>query len=545
MPAAERSPESLAYLIYTSGSTGQPNGVEVPHRGIANSLDWVTGEMEIHADDVFLNVLTPCFDMSVFSLFLPLSNGARLVMATLDEARNADRIKALLEAHRVTVMKATPVTWTMLIEAGWQGRPDFKAAIGGEALTRPLAEAILTRTAGLWNLYGPTEASIFCVGCRVESGEGPVPIGKPVANMRAYILDDAEFPVARGSVGELYVSGAGVARGYHNHPELTAQRFLPDPFDPTERMYRTGDLARQREDGVIECLGRSDDQVKIRGYRIEPQEVEAVLAAQTEVAHCAVIPRGEGVHTRLLAYFSARSTRADGPAPAASLRERLAEQLPDYLVPSEFVQLAELPLNANGKVDRGALPELVVEEPRASREVDSLSPQEAALAGIARKLLNLPGLACDEDLFDVGMHSLLAVRMAVAIGEELGVRLDIGEIFEARTVRALAARLAAQDGTVADAPDAIPRTGQRDRIPLTWQQEQIWYLSKIAPENQAYNAQFTLRLRGKLDRDALVATLDRLIERHEIFRTSFHDGPLGHNGAAGPVQTVHPPWKCR
>ena len=230
LASAECAASSLAYLIYTSGSTGQPKGVEVTHGGIANSLDWVTGEMSISASDVFLNVLTPCFDMSVFSLFLPLSNGARLVMATVEESRNANKIDALVTSREVTVMKATPVTWLMLIEAGWKGRPDFKAAIGGEALTRPLAEALVARSAGLWNLYGPTEASIFCIGCKVESGVGPVPIGQPIANMQAYILDEEGRAVSPGSVGELYVSGVGLARGYRNRPELTAQNFLPDLF---------------------------------------------------------------------------------------------------------------------------------------------------------------------------------------------------------------------------------------------------------------------------------------------------------------------------
>lgn len=362
LPDVDCTASSLAYLIYTSGSTGQPKGVEVPHGGIANSLDWVTGEMRIGASDVFLNVLTPCFDMSVFSLFLPLSNGARLVMATVEDSRNARRIQTLLASRRVTVMKATPVTWSMLIEAGWRGGPDFKAAIGGEALTRPLAEALLARSAGLWNLYGPTEASIFCIGCSVQSGAGLVPIGEPIANMRAYILDEQGQPVAPGSSGELYVSGAGVARGYHNRPELTAQKFLPDPFagESGARMYRTGDLARRRDDGVIDYLGRTDNQVKIRGYRVELEEVEEVLAAQTAVALCAVIPRGEGDTKHLVAYYSLRK---GVPLAGAALRPSLAEQLPEYMIPSQFIELPELPLTPNGKVDRGALSALPPPQP--------------------------------------------------------------------------------------------------------------------------------------------------------------------------------------
>ncbi len=521
-------------MIYTSGSTGQPKGVEVTHGGIANSLDWVTGEMSISASDVFLNVLTPCFDMSVFSLFLPLSNGARLVMATVEESRNANKIDALVTSREVTVMKATPVTWLMLIEAGWKGRPDFKAAIGGEALTRPLAEALVARSAGLWNLYGPTEASIFCIGCKVESGVGPVPIGQPIANMQAYILDEEGRAVSPGSVGELYVSGVGLARGYRNRPELTAQTFLPDLFLDGARMYRTGDLARRRDDGIIDYLGRTDNQIKIRGYRVELEEVEAVLAAQPAVAHCAVIPRGEGDTRYLVACYSVRKGYL---LPADGLRPPLAEQLPEYMIPSQFVEMAELPLTPSGKVDRIALSELRPEEQVATRDADAdQAPRtelEAGLAGIARTLLNLPTLGCEEDLFDAGMHSLLAVRMAAGMAQELGLRTELGDIFDARTIRALAGRLASQSGGARDEV-RIPQARNRDRIPLSWQQEQIWYLSKIAPESQAYNAQFTLRLRGRLNPEALTAVLTQIVERHEIFRTTFHDGP------SGPVQKIHP-----
>jgi len=536
LPDAHCDASSLAYLIYTSGSTGRPKGVEVPHGGIANSLEWVTGEMKIGAGDVFLNVLTPCFDMSVFSLFLPLSNGARLVMATLEDSRSAKRIESLLASRHVTVMKATPVTWSMLIEAGWQGRPDFKAAIGGEALTRPLAEALIARSAGLWNLYGPTEASIFCIGCKVESGAGPVPIGQPIANMRAYILDEQGCEVSRGSSGELYVGGVGVARGYHNRPELTAQKFLPDPFagESGGRMYRTGDLARLRDDGVIDYLGRTDNQIKIRGYRVELEEVEEALAAQPAVAHCAVVPRGQDDTRHLVAYYSLRQ----GVSLASNgLRQALAEHLPEYMIPSQFVEMSALPITPNGKVDRSALPLPRAEEPSPAVEADAdQAPRtglENDLAAIARKLLNVPTLDCEEDLFDLGMHSLLAVRMAAAMTRDLGLRTDIGDIFEARTIRALAKQLASQ--TAGDpGEDRIPRAVHRDRIPLTWQQEQIWYLSKLAPESQAYNAQFTLRLRGPLDREALKAVLTKIVERHEIFRTTFHDD------ASGPVQRIHP-----
>ncbi|HEX2077234.1 MAG TPA: amino acid adenylation domain-containing protein, partial [Longimicrobium sp.] len=318
-PPIDVDADDLAYVIYTSGSTGRPKGVMVPHRGVANFLASMAREPGIAGEDVLAAVTSLSFDIAVLELLLPLTAGARVVVATRDEAMDAGRLANLLDASGATMMQATPATWRMLLQAGWAGKPDLAILSGGEALAPELARELLPRGRALWNLYGPTETTIWSAVQRVESADS-IHLGRPIANTRLYVLDPALQPCAIGVPGELFIGGDGVVRGYLNRPELTAERFLDDPFSttPGARMYRTGDLARYRRDGNVEFLGRLDHQVKIRGYRIELGEIEALLLRQPAVREAVVIAREDVPgDKRLVAYVVPQASGAGAVDTAA------------------------------------------------------------------------------------------------------------------------------------------------------------------------------------------------------------------------------------
>ena len=355
-PTGTVTPEHLAYVMYTSGSTGRPKGVAVAHRSVVNVLDAMRRAPGLTAEDVFLAVTTLAFDIATLELLLPLSVGARLEVVTRDVATDGTTLAARLVASGATAMQATPATWRLLIEAGWPGNPGFKILCGGEALRPDLARELGKRGASLWNLYGPTEATIWCTVHPVSAGDDPVLIGRPIQNVECHILDGRLEPTPIGVPGELYVGGVALARGYLNRPELTAERFVGNPFsiDPAARLYRTGDLARYRADGTIEYMGRLDHQVKLRGFRVEPGEIEAALAAHSDVASAVVVLRESSAgNARLVAYL----TPSDGGHPDTwRLQEFLRRQLPEYMVPTAFVVMERFPLTPNGKLDRAALP---------------------------------------------------------------------------------------------------------------------------------------------------------------------------------------------
>jgi amino acid adenylation domain-containing protein len=419
----------LAYVIHTSGSTGTPKGVMVEHRSVVNLLASMRRQPGIGAGDILLAVTTLSFDIAALELFLPLAGGARVVVAgpgvAADGARLADRIAET----GATVVQATPVTWRMLLDAGWQGDPGLRILCGGEALDRALADRLLARGAALWNLYGPTETTIWSALHRVEPGDGPVPIGRPIANTRIHLLDEHRSPVPVGVPGELYIGGAGVARGYLRRPELTAERFLTDPFapEPGARMYRTGDLARRRPDGTLECLGRIDHQVKIRGHRIECGEVEAALLAHPGVREAVVVARDAGAgERRLVAYLVAAAGR---PPTTTELRAHLRRSLPGYMVPDAFVGLDALPHTPNGKLDRAALP-----APEGRPDLDAAyaaprTPTEGVLAALWAELLGIDRVGAHDNFFDLGGHSLLATRLIAAMERRFGVRLPLALLF--------------------------------------------------------------------------------------------------------------------
>ncbi|MGE0446839.1 MAG: amino acid adenylation domain-containing protein, partial [Vicinamibacterales bacterium] len=442
----EVGPEDPMYVIYTSGSTGRPKGVVLPHRAIANFLASMAREPGFAAADTLLAVTTLSFDIAVLELLLPLVTGGCVVIARRDETTDPQRLMQLLRHEQVTVMQATPATWRLLIAAGWQGDARLKVLCGGEALPRDLSVQLLTRCGELWNMYGPTETAVWSAVHRVSAPagrlEGVEPIGRPIANTRIYLLDDRGALVPIGAVGELCVAGAGVALGYWNQPGLTAERFVADPFGtPGSRMYRTGDRARYQPDGTLEFLGRGDAQIKLRGFRIEPGEIESVLGRHPAVAHCAVVVRGTADDRRLVAFYVANDR--DAAPEGAVLREHLRASLPEYMLPSAFVRLDEMPLTPNGKIDRQRLPDGERKTaPTAAAAADDQSPLEQTVRRLWADVLRVDAPPVDANFFDLGGHSLLVVRLHQRLVEECGASFEMLDLFRHPTIRSQAALLA-------------------------------------------------------------------------------------------------------
>ena len=423
-PAVEARPGDPAYLIYTSGSTGRPKGVMVPHHAVVSFLRAMAERPGLAPGDRLLAVTTTSFDISVLELFLPLCTGGTVVIASPQTASQGPRLLDVIRRRGITVMQATPATWRMLADAGWDGEPGLRVLCGGEAMSPDLAAELLERADEVWNLYGPTEATVWCATHRVLQPEDPVPIGRPIANTRIYVLDEGLQPVPTGVVGQLWVGGAGVAIGYHDRPELNRERFVADPFaaDPAARMYATGDLARWRPDGVLECYGRTDHQVKVRGFRIELGEVEAALESIPEVREAAASvgldPVGE---RRLVAHVAYRDRRS---LTTGEIRRRLRSFLPPYLVPSLVVEVDRLPRTPAGKIDRARLP-APLDSARSLREFEPpATPLERQLASIWADVIGLEAVGADDNFFDLGGHSLSCMRAVYRMSEATGRRFD-------------------------------------------------------------------------------------------------------------------------
>jgi amino acid adenylation domain-containing protein len=456
--------DNLAYVIYTSGSTGRPKGVMIEHGSVVNLLAAMRREPGLTDRDTQLALTTLSFDIASLELWLPLTVGGRVVVASREEATDAARLQELLVNSGATVMQATPATWWMLQEAGWPGDPRLKVLCGGEALPRRLADGLLELAGESWNMYGPTETTIYSMCSRIVSGEREVSIGRPIANTQVYVLDERMEPAPVGVAGEFYIGGDGLARGYFNRPELTAERFVPDPFgaEPGARLYRTGDLVRYLADGQVEYLGRLDHQVKVRGFRIELGEIEAALVRHPSVEHAAVVARevGEG-DKQLIGYVVAKP----GQKPThGELRGYLKERLPEYMMPSAFFLLDELPRTSNGKLNRAALPggeRLSLDEEGV--RVAPRNALESQLARIWEDLLNVRPLGVTQSFFELGGHSLLAVRLMARIHKEIGPDLPVSALFHGETIEGLARIITRQGDSLRASPlvPIQPRGGGR------------------------------------------------------------------------------------
>lgn len=458
----ESTASSLAYVIYTSGSTGRPKGVAVGHGALTNLLRSMEREPGLEGSDTWVSVTTLSFDIAALELFLPLMTGAKLVIANREQVRDGYQLLKLLEQSAATVLQSTPGTWRMLLEAGWNGQPQLKVLCGGEALPRDLADSLLERSREVWNVYGPTETTIWSSATRIEKQSGPVVIGPPIANTQFYLLDDHRQPVPLGVTGELYIGGAGLAQGYWRRPELTEEKFLPNPF-ASGRIYRTGDLGRWHSDGHIELLGRVDHQVKIRGYRIELGEIENTLTEHSAVRDAVVIAFDDGLgHKRLAAYVDSALSELPADLPV-QLNTLLAAKLPDYMVPAVVMPLPVLPRTPNGKIDRKALPSPAFDGAVRDREfVPPKTPQQRKMAQIWSEVLQLDRVSITDSIFELGADSLLIFRIAARTARE-GININPAQIFQHRTIANLSAALEALDNehsepvTVFPAITAVPR----------------------------------------------------------------------------------------
>ncbi len=441
-PASRSTAENLAYVIYTSGSTGRPKGVQISHRAMLNFLTAMGQQLDITERDVLLAITTLSFDIAGLELFLPLSVGARTVLVSREASSDGSQLLEQLSGANPTLMQATPATWQLLLEAGWQGSNHLKILCGGEALPSQLAKQLQERGAALWNLYGPTEATIWSAIYKVDSNDESPAIGRPIANTEIYILDRHLQPVPVGVPGELHIGGAGLARGYLNRLELTAEKFIPHPFsdDPCARLYKTGDLARYRPDGNIEFLGRLDYQVKIRGFRIELGEIETVLGQHPAVCQALVVAREDQPgDKRLVAYLVPNQP---SPPSVRELRDFLQEKLPTYMVPAAFVILDALPLTPNGKVDRRTLPPPDTARPELGEAwVPPRTPTEESLVAIWAEVLGLEQVSIHDNFFELGGHSLLATQVISRVRDVLQLDLPVRTLFEMPTIAGLAERI--------------------------------------------------------------------------------------------------------
>jgi amino acid adenylation domain-containing protein len=469
-PATRLPPEdaadgsSIAYVIYTSGSTGQPKGVEISHRAVVNFLTSMARRPGLHADDRLVAVTTLSFDIAVLELFGPLSVGGEVVLASRDEAMDGEALKALLGSSRASVMQATPATWRLLLQAGWYGRPGFRALCGGEALPAELATQLLARCSEVWNLYGPTETTVWSTCWRVEHPHAGIAIGTPIANTSVWILDEQRQLCPLGVPGEIWIGGAGVALGYRHRPELTAERFVADPYAdrPGARLYRTGDRGRWLANGTLEHLGRLDFQVKLRGFRIELGEIEAIARTQSGVADCVAVIHDIDERDRRLVLYVGSGEPEDAMLPR--LRALLAAQLPGYMQPQHLVVLSALPRTPNGKIDRKALPApLLQSRSTAVEEAPSwladADPRERYLAALWCELIGVTQVLPSDNFFDVGGHSLLAMELAARVRRETGSRINLLDIATI-TLASLAAGL--PDENQAPEPES-PAFGARLR----------------------------------------------------------------------------------
>ena len=518
------NPDALAYIIYTSGTTGRPKGVMIAHRSLTNLLCAMSREPGFSSSDRMLAVATISFDMAVLDVFLPLISGGTVVVADRAASADPNRLAALLEEHDITVLQATPVTWRMLLNSGWRGKPNLKMLSGGEALPRELANTLLERGGDLWNCYGPTETTIYAGNLRIVRESGMVPIGGPIANTSYYVMDAAGCPVPEGVPGELYIGGMGVSRGYLKRPELTEQRFLKDPEHGM--LFRTGDLVRIAKGGELEFFGRLDHQVKLRGYRIELGEIESVLRMRPEVANAVVVLREDTPdEPRLVAYVTWKNSHGK----TAALRAHAAQILPDYMLPQRIVALGKMPLTSTGKIDRRALP-LPEELESQALAVEPQSATETKLLTIFREVLGERSIGVTDNFFEFGGYSLVAVKLFARIKHDLQLDLPISLLFDAPTVRALARIV--DEGR--QPSSIVPIRPKGSAIPLFVVHSYLIY--GVMPEAVEHNRPvFGLREVGRQD---LERSFHEQAEIHaQAIAKVYPDGPVCLAGwcAAGPL----------
>ena len=523
LPRPSLGPDDLAYAIFTSGSTGRPKGVEISHGAAVNFLHAMASRLGLGPGDTLVAVTTLSFDIALLELFLPLVVGARVWVASREQAADGVALRHLLEASEATALQATPATWQMLLDAGYRPPAGLKVLCGGEALAHDLARRLTHDGATLWNLYGPTETTVWSSVERLRPKLEPPRIGRPIDQTQMVVMDRRFRPSPLGVAGELLIGGQGLARGYVGRPATSAERFVPNPFSttPGARLYRTGDLARQLADGRFDHLGRLDHQVKIRGFRIELGEVESALLRQPGVARAVALAQGEGGERRLVAWVVPTEGTILDPA---VLRRALADELPGYMVPGSLMALDSLPLTPNGKVDRKALPapETLESDGSATAPRNLL---EEWVAGVWAELLDRDRVGLDDDLFALGAHSLLGVRFMARARQAFGVEPPLTELFRHPTVADLAALLGSLRRSGAHTPVLCPAAAERGLpFPMTELQQAYWIGARDTFELGQISAHIYREVDVEgLDVAALERAFRRLIERHDLLRARILD----------------------
>ncbi|UAA39457.1 non-ribosomal peptide synthase/polyketide synthase [Paraneptunicella aestuarii] len=524
---------NLAYLIYTSGSTGKPKGVMLEHLNVVNFLTSMQATPGLTDKDTLLAVTSLSFDIHVLELYLPLAVGGKVIIASSEAVLSPDHLSTLMAEHHVTAMQATPSTWKMLVNNDWQPRSELKALCGGEALNDDLKQALLARESlELWNMYGPTETAVWSATRKIEK---EISLGRPIANTQFYVLDNHLNPVPVGVAGELYIGGKGVARGYFNRPELTAERFILSPFSET-RLYKTGDLVRWLPDGTLEYLRRVDLQVKVRGHRIELEEVETALKQHADVIDAVAQVFTEDGVSSLVAYVTSNAADIE-----SGLKQKMTEHLegflPVYMVPTSFMVLEQIPLTPNGKINRNALP-----KPQIVLEAEYVAPTtetEKQLCHMWQTLLKLEVeqgqfISVNSNFFDLGGHSLLAARLVALIRQEWQVEVPIKALFSAQSVRKLASVI--DQTSCSQVAEILPAATDKP-IPLSFAQQRLWLIEQIEGGTNQYNMCQAFRLSGKLDIAAMTAAFEAIVERHLVLRTRIQTTDSGEG-----MQVVSNDW---
>lgn len=508
-----RQPGNVAYTLYTSGSTGKPKGVTVNHTSVVNFLSSMTKVPGFKKEDSLLSVTTYIFDISVLEFFLPLVNGGTVVMTTREQSRDAFQLMDLIRQHRPSVMQATPSTWKMLLEVGWEGDPQLRVLCGGESIGKSLAEQLIAKAGAVWNMYGPTETTIWSTVNQLIKPEDALSIGKPIDNTCVYILDEEKNLVPIGVLGEIVIGGKGVAKGYYKRETLTAERFIVSPFSKKDRLYRTGDVGKWKADGTIYFLGRLDNQVKIRGHRIEMGEIEFHLLQHEQIKDALVIASNElDVEKKLVAYIIFEQTVSP-----FDLNSYLIKSLPEYMLPSFYIPMVSFPRTANGKINRNALPPY--HQQLSNPDVKMPGNQmEQSIAAIWQEVLMLDKISIKDNFFASGGHSLRAVTVMSRMVKELGVEIELRDIFNNPTVEMLAqvVRDKAKRTYI-----SIPLASKSSHYDLSRAQLRFWLLEQDIENKGAYNIPAALRIRGNFDSVALEAAIQQLVYRHEGLRTSF------------------------
>ncbi|HUC32355.1 MAG TPA: amino acid adenylation domain-containing protein, partial [Ilumatobacteraceae bacterium] len=557
-PSVDPGPDDPAYVIYTSGSTGEPNGVAVSHGALVNFL-WASRLAPgMSSSDVLGAVASMSFDISGFDFYLPLLVGARIALVDRTTAMDGAALAACFAREGVTTMVSTPSTWRLLLDAGWSGHAQFRALVGGERWSRDLADPLLDRVGELWNLYGPTETTIWSTAERIVKGDGPITIGRPIANTQMYVVDGRGEPVPAGVLGEICVGGAGVAIGYHRREALTAERFVADPFRGQGRLYRTGDLGRWRSDGRLECVGRRDHQVKVRGHRIELGEIDAVLCRHDAVADAVVDAREAPNGDRSLVAYVV--LRPGATLTCAHMAAHLRRSLPDYMVPGPLAILDALPLSPTGKVDRKALPDPATAQADRPYEPPATAT-ERLLSAVWADVLDLRRVGRSDQFFELGGHSILVVSMLQRLGR-VGVRVDVRTVFAHPVLADLASAIdmaPAAAATVAGAtsptcisgppPALSPDDRARIASALPGGEASIEAICPLLPTQHgllaehllddegaraSYVARATLAFDTRAGLDGFLDAVRTVIARHEALRAS-----LVWEGIAQPVQVIH------